>query len=195
MACSGLTAYSALKKVGDTLSKAPVVVIGAGGLGLMSIGLIKALGGLAPIVVDIDSAKRDAAIKAGASVVIDGASPNAAAEIMAATGKAPVAVIDFVGAETTTKLGFDVLGKTGRLVIVGLYGGASPWQLPFIPMKSATIMGSYIGSLPEFHELMGLVLDGSVEPLPTMRYKLDEANGVLDRLEHGQVIGRAILMP
>src|SRR5476649_2913494 len=34
-ACSGLTAYSALKKVAPTIAQGPIVVIGAGGLGLM----------------------------------------------------------------------------------------------------------------------------------------------------------------
>lgn len=33
LACSGLTTYSALKKVQDTLAKSPVVIIGVGGLG------------------------------------------------------------------------------------------------------------------------------------------------------------------
>ncbi len=44
LACSGLTTYSALKKVQDTLAKSPVVIIGVGGLGLMAVGLVKAMG-------------------------------------------------------------------------------------------------------------------------------------------------------
>ena len=37
-----------------------------------------------------------------------------------------MAVIDFVGSSETTALGFDALGKGGKLVIVGLYGGGAP---------------------------------------------------------------------
>src|SRR5262249_11859633 len=66
-ACSGVTTYSALKKVGsDVLQREPIVVLGAGGLGLMCLTLMKAMGAKGAIVVDIDPAKRDAAMKAGA---------------------------------------------------------------------------------------------------------------------------------
>ena len=61
LACSGVTTYGALKKVGPTLTTEPTVIIGAGGLGLMCIALHKAMGGNSAIVVDIDPAKRDAA--------------------------------------------------------------------------------------------------------------------------------------
>ncbi len=67
LACSGVTTYSALKKVGPTLTTDPTVIIGAGGLGLMCLALHKAMGGHSAIVVDIDPAKREAAKKAGAA--------------------------------------------------------------------------------------------------------------------------------
>lgn len=195
LACSGLTAFGALKKVEETLARSPVVVIGAGGLGLMAVSLVKALGGLAPVVVDVDQAKREAALKAGAVAAIDGRAGDAGAQIVAAVGKQPAAVIDFVGGEQTSALGFDVLRKGGSLVIVGLFGGAAPWSLPTIPVKSARILGSYMGSLGEFKELMELVLAGKVELLPTVTYPLDHVNEAFEELEAGRVIGRAVLTP
>ena len=53
-ACSGVTTYSALKKVEKDFAT-PVVIFGAGGLGLMALSLLKALGGKGAIVVDIDA--------------------------------------------------------------------------------------------------------------------------------------------
>ena len=66
LACSGVTAYGALKKVSDTLKDEPVVMIGAGGVGLMALALHEKMGGKSAIVVDIDPAKREAAKRAGA---------------------------------------------------------------------------------------------------------------------------------
>lgn len=195
LACSGLTSFSALKKVEDTLAERPAVLIGAGGLGLMCIGLIRAMGGKPPVVVDIDPAKRKAALEAGAVAAVDGAAGDAVAQVQKAVGGPAAAVVDFVGSEPTARLAFEVIGKGGRIVIVGLYGGAAPWHLPLIPIKSVTIMGSYMGTPAEFSEMMELVSSGRVPVLPTRQFRLDEADGVLDSLAEGRVLGRAVLVP
>ena len=48
------TAYSALKKVAATLKDEPVVLIGAGGVGLMGVTLARKMGASEVIVVDIE---------------------------------------------------------------------------------------------------------------------------------------------
>ncbi|KAI3593395.1 alcohol dehydrogenase (plasmid) [Cupriavidus sp. U2] len=52
-ACSGLTAYSAIKKVSQIPTDEPIVVVGAGGLGLASISILVALGYKRIVAVDI----------------------------------------------------------------------------------------------------------------------------------------------
>lgn len=195
LACSGLTTFSALKKVQDTIKAAPVVIIGAGGLGLMAIGLVKAMGGLPPVVVDIDPAKRDAALKAGAGAAVDGAADDAVGQVQAATGGPALAVVDLVGAESTASLAFNAVAKGGKIVMVGLFGGAAPWPLPLIPVKAVSIIGSYVGTLSEFAELMELARAGKVPVLPTQTVDLQEAETTLNRLEAGKIVGRAVLIP
>ena len=160
-ACSGVTTYSALKKVEKDFNT-PIVIFGAGGLGLMALSLLKAMGGKGAIVVDIDARKRDAAMAAGALATVDGKAPDALEQLTKAAGGPIRAVIDLVGNAATAQLGFDCLSKGGKLVIVGLFGGGAPWALPLIPIKAATIQGSYVGNLQELRELMELVATGAV---------------------------------
>ncbi|QZP09231.1 alcohol dehydrogenase [Caenibius sp. WL] len=195
LACSGLTTYSALRKVMDVARRQPILLIGAGGLGLMCLALLKALGGKGAVVVDLDPAKREAALQAGALAVIDGAAPDAAAQINQALGTPLLAGIDFVGNPATAALGFDLLAKGGKMVIVGLFGGASPWSLPLFPMKALTVQGSYVGNLQELHELVDLVSTLPQTPLPIDARPLDQANQALDDLASGRVVGRAVLVP
>ena len=195
LACSGVTTYSALKKVGPTLTTDPVVIIGAGGLGLMCLALHKAMGGHSAVVVDIDPAKRDAAKQAGAATVIDGAAPDAAKQIIAATKGGAWAVIDLVGSASTAKLGIDSLIKAGKLIIVGLYGGEITLSLPPFPMRAMTIQGSYTGSLTETAELIELVQRTGLPPVPVATRPLDDVNAVLSELRAGKVIGRVVLTP
>jgi D-arabinose 1-dehydrogenase-like Zn-dependent alcohol dehydrogenase len=97
LACSGITTYGALKKAGSIIKDEPVVIIGAGGLGLMCLALNAMMGNKGAIVVDIDPVKRDAAKQAGALAVVDGNAPDAAKQIMALTNGGAWAVIDYQG--------------------------------------------------------------------------------------------------
>ena len=194
-ACSGLTAFGALQRIGTVLKDEPVVVIGAGGLGLMCLGLLKAMGGKGAIVVDTDAGKRAAALKAGALAAIDGAASDAAKQVMATAPNGVWAAIDFVGATSTAKLAVDSLTKGGKLVIVGLFGGDITLPLPFIPMRAMTIQGSYVGSLAEAKELLELVKRTRPPSIPITTHALETADATLQALRAGKVIGRAVLTP
>jgi alcohol dehydrogenase/propanol-preferring alcohol dehydrogenase len=193
-ACSGVTTYSALRKV-EFAFKSPIVIIGAGGLGLMALSLLKAMGGKGAIVVDIDARKREAAEAAGALATVDGSAPDALEQLAKKAGGPIRAVIDLVGNPSTTQLGFDCLTKGGKLVIVGLFGGGATWALPLIAMKAVTIQGSYVGNLRETAELLDIVRTKKVAPIPVTPMPLAKANEALLDLQKGKLVGRAILTP
>jgi propanol-preferring alcohol dehydrogenase len=195
-ACSGLTAFGALKRVGERVFKEqPIMVIGAGGLGLMCLALLYAMGGKGAIVVDIDAKKREAALKAGALAAIDARANDAVKQAQQAAKGTLAAAIDFVGASATAKLGIDALPRGGKYVIVGLFGGDITLSLPLLPMRAVTVQGSYVGSLAEMKELLGLVAAGKVPPVPINQRQLHEINAVLEELKAGHIIGRAVLAP
>ena len=75
-ACSGLTTFTAIKKIKPAiLQEEPVVVVDAGGLGLMCIGLLKAMGSVGVVVAETNAERRAAAIAAGAMAAIDPTAP------------------------------------------------------------------------------------------------------------------------
>lgn len=193
-ACSGVTTYSALKKVEAHLGE-PIVIFGAGGLGLMALSLLKAMGGKGAIVVDIDARKREAAEQAGALGSVDGMAPDALEQIARKAGAPVRAVIDLVGNAQTAQLGFDCLSKGGKLIMVGLFGGGAPWALPLIPIKAITIQGSYVGNLRETEELLDLVRTKKVAPIPVTPMPLAKADAALNDLKSGKLVGRAVLTP
>jgi alcohol dehydrogenase, propanol-preferring len=194
-ACSGVTTYSALKKLGAVIKEEPVLVIGAGGLGLMCLSILKAMSGKGAVVVDIDASRRAAALQAGALAAIDGADADAGAKITAALGGPCWAAIDLVGSPATAALGFNALAKGGKMIMVGLFGGSAPWSLPLIPMKAASIEGSYTGNLEETRELLDLVRSGAVQPIPIQRRPLHAATETLNDLHAGRIVGRVVLTP
>jgi alcohol dehydrogenase, propanol-preferring len=192
-ACSGLTTYGALRKVGPAIERDAVVIIGAGGLGLMALQIHRAMDGHRAIAIDIDPAKRDAAMRAGAFAAIDGAAPDAVAQIKAAAGGQVWAAIDLVGSEATVRLALDSLTKGGKLIVVGLFGGAITLPLPLLPQRALTLQGSYVGSLGELHELLALVRRRKIPSIPIHERPLGEANGAIEALRAGTVVGRTVL--
>ena len=195
LASSGLTAYGVLKKLGSLVKTEPVVVIGAGGLGLICISIIKAMKGKGAIVVDIDPVKREAAKRQGALATIDPNAPDALAQVQNAA-KGPVwAAIDFVGTTQTARLGVDSLVKGGKLIVVGLFGGDITLSLPFFPIRAMTVQGSYTGSLKELNELIKLVRKAQLPLVPTRTTVLDSAQRVISDIKAGKVIGRTVLTP
>ena len=195
LACSGLTAYGALKKLGSLVKTEPVVVIGAGGLGLICISIIKAMKGKGAIAVDIDPVKREVAIRQGATAAIDPNAPDAVAQLQAAA-KGPIwAAVDFVGNSQTAQLAVDSLVKGGKLIVVGLFGGDITLSLPLIPIRAMTVQGSYTGSLKELTELLKLIRNQPLPLVPTKTQRLDDAQNIIGELKAGKVVGRRVLTP
>ncbi len=191
-ACSGVTVFSAIRKLMPLGQDEFVVVVGAGGLGLQAIAILKALGHRAICAVDLDPAKLEAATAQGANATVQ-AGEDTAKRIVAACGGPVMAVIDLVNGSATATAAFDALGKGGKLVQVGLFGGEMRVPLPLMPIKALTIQGSYVGSLPELRELVGLAQQGKVPPIPVAHEPFERADWALSRLRDGKVTGRIIL--
>ena len=140
LACSGLTAYNAVKKA-NANSPEFLLIIGAGGLGLMAIQIAKAITKAKIICIDNDDKKFDTAKKMGADFVVNtslvgslssGTGSPVEKIISLSNGKGVDSVIDFVNAPPTVRTALGVIRKRGNIELVGLFGGA-------LEMSSVTI--------------------------------------------------------
>ena len=190
--CSGLTAYGALKHLGDHAERGPVLLIGLGGVGMMGLAIARALFRTPPIVADIDAQKREAALAAGAAAAYDPADPQARRAIMSATGGV-LAACDFVGSDRSLQFATGVLGRGGKVVVTGLLGGMFSMAAAMFAIKAMTIEGTLTGTLAQAHELIELARAGKIAPIPTHDRPLNEAQAALDDLRAGKVVGRTVL--
>jgi NAD+-dependent secondary alcohol dehydrogenase Adh1 len=191
---AGLTAYRAAKKASRHLLPGEyAVVIGAGGLGHIGIQVLAALCAAEIIIVDRSDIALQLAKECGAHHLVkaDGNEVETVLELTA--GKGAEAVIDFVGEGEAVAKGLAMTRNAGTYYVVG-YGGKI--ELPTMDMITSekSIVGNLVGTYPELVELMALADRGLVH-LATREYKLKDANQALRDLHHGQVKGRAVLIP
>jgi propanol-preferring alcohol dehydrogenase len=192
---AALTPYAAVKKTLPYLVPGTsAVLIGAGGLGQYGVQFLKLLSPATVIVVETDARKRDLALQLGADVVIDPSSDDAVEKIMNATaGKGAAAVLDFVGIDATMTMGTAVVGRLGLFVLVGLAGGSVPFSF-FGIATGATLTTSNWGSRNELEEVLSMAARGALVS-HIERFPLEEINDVFARLQAGEILGRAVLVP
>jgi D-arabinose 1-dehydrogenase-like Zn-dependent alcohol dehydrogenase len=171
-----------------------VAVFGAGGgVGIHQVMLAK-WAHARVIAVDVAAHKFDACRKAGADEVINPHNRDAAAALLDLTGGEGVDVaIDYVSSTATLEAGAKALGRHGRLVTLG--GASQPFMASARDMlnKEQDLLGSRYVTRAEILAAFDLVARGEVWPLVTDVRPLAEAEAVHERVERGEVIGRAAL--
>jgi D-arabinose 1-dehydrogenase-like Zn-dependent alcohol dehydrogenase len=193
--CSGLTAYSALKRIAEHAKRGPALLVGLGGVGMMGLSFALALFPDPPIVADIDAGKREAALEAGAASAYDPRDPGARKALLKATGGVYGAV-DFVGSDGSLAFATGALARGGKVVVTGLIGGTYTTPIAMFPLRVFTIEGTMTGTLAEGQEMMALARAGKIPAVPIIERPLDAAQSSLDALREGRgAIGRVVLMP
>jgi propanol-preferring alcohol dehydrogenase len=176
-------------KAGET-----VAVIGAGG-GLGIHQLMMAKWARARVVaVDTKAGKFEACRKAGADEVVDASVGRVTEQLVELTGGEGVdVVIDYVSAQETLEAGVKALARRGRLVTLG--GAGKPFQVSAMDLlsKEQDVLGSRYVTRAEVLEACDVVARGDVFPLVSEVRPLEEAEAVHERVERGEVIGRAAL--
>ena len=110
------------------------------------------------------------------------------------SGGGVAGAIDFVGSPKTMEFGINALRKGGKLVMVGLYGGAASISTVLFPFKMMSIEGSYVGTLQDLKELLELGKAGKIAPIPIETRSAERATESLADLKTGgKVRGRVVM--
>lgn len=199
------TAYHALK---DRAALAPgetVLVLGAaGGIGMASVELAKALG--ARVIAAASSPdKLRVCREHGADETIDYEREDLRERLKALTGGRGVDVVcDPVGGRFSEPA-LRSTGWRGRFLVVGFAGG----QIPSIPLnlpllKGCAIVGVFWGEFlrreraaveSDLQALVALYRAGRIRPLVSQRYTLDETPAALAAIMARQAVGKWVVVP
>ena len=194
-ACSGITVFNALEKIGPLRDGEWLAIMGCGGLGLNAIAISIALGISNIIAIDVDDTKLDAAIEMGAASTLNSNSSDALAELQNLTEGSLVAVIDTFGGADTGQLAVRALVKGGQYLVVGQAGGDFKMPQVWLPQKAMTVRGSHVGNSPQLRKLIDMVRDGKIKQMPIDRRPLSKINEAIEDLAAGRVTGRVVFQP
>lgn len=193
--CSGITAYSAVRKLESVRDGGPIMIVGLGGVGMMALQMALALYEEAPVVADIDESKLEYARKLGVKQAYNLKEEGVFRRIRNETGGGLAGVVDFVGSDKTVNPMVSIMRQGGKIVLVGLLGGALATPIPLMAMKALTIEGAYVGSLQDAKDVIALARSGKLKPIELTERPLSEANDVLDAMRRGEILGRVVLKP
>ena len=191
---AGLTAYHAVRKAAPLLQPGSrVVAIGAGGLGLIGVQVLRALTPAEVIVVEPRDGARALAGEVGAhqTVAADGSQVDRVLELT--DGLGAEVVLDFVGEFGTPADGIAMTRRAGSYFVVG-YGGTLAVTTLDLIAREINIVGNAAGTYDDLADLATLTATGAIT-LHTTPYALDAANDALADLEAGRIQGRAVLIP
>jgi NADPH2:quinone reductase len=176
---------------------------GAGGIGTMAIQLALAFGAV-PVVTAGSAEKLRLAASLGAAAAINYREQDFVSEVRAATGGAGADVIlDVVGAKYLER-NLEALAVGGRLVVIGLQGGArAELNLGALMARRASITGTTLRARPVEEkaaildavrqEVWPLVAAGRVLPLVGRTFALAEAAAAHEYFDSGDHTGKILL--
>jgi len=177
-----------------------IAVVGVGGIGLSSVILADIMGCNPIIAVDINQKKLDYAKKLGATVLINSSKEDFVEKIKELTdGKGVDYAVEAAGTKKTIEQAFEAVKWDGGLVIIaGNPPEGEKISIDPFDLKGKNITGSWGGltkpdvDIPKY---VDLYLSGKLklDEFITDRFKFEDINHALEKLEKGEILGRAII--
>src|SRR5215813_14705796 len=172
-----------------------LVLAASSGVGTMAIQIAKMFQ-CRVIATAGGEAKLAKARELGADYVIDHYQQDISAEVKKITGKRGVdVVIEHVGVATWPK-SLESLTAGGRLVTCGATTGYDARvDLRFLFSKQWSLLGSFMGTMGELHDVLKFVFGGQLRPVIDRVFPLAEIAAAHQRLENKEQFGKIVVVP
>ena len=193
---AGLTPYRAVKKVRNLLNPDSfVLVIGVGGLGSYAIQYFKLLSPASVITIVRNKKKANLAKDMGADHIINSSEEDVARRISEITNSNGVDVaLDIVCASDTLSTSVNSMKKRGTLILVGLMGRALEMPIMQSVLNEYSVLGSLWGNYNELREVITWAKLGKIKNSNEF-FSLKDVGRAVEKLESGNIVGRAVLIP
>ncbi|UQE73534.1 alcohol dehydrogenase AdhP [Gordonia sp. PP30] len=187
--CAGVTVYKGLK-MSDVRPGQWMVISGVGGLGHVAVQYARAMG-MRVAAVDVHDDKLDLARELGAEVTANAATQDPVAVIQEQTGGAHGVLVTAVSPPAFAQA-IGMARRRGTIVLVGLPPGDFPTPIFDVVLKALTIRGSIVGTRQDMVEALDFYARGLIKPTVATA-RLEDINGVFERLENGDIEGRIVI--
>jgi NADPH:quinone reductase-like Zn-dependent oxidoreductase len=191
-----LTAWHMLTGRASIRPGQTILVLGANsGVGIAGIQVAR-LFHCTVIATAGDDAKAAKARELGADHVIDHYNRKISEEVRKITNKEGVdIVLEHVGPATWDE-SLRSLNPGGTLVTCGATTGPQVGiDLRFVYSRQLSILGSYMGTMGELHEVLKHVFAGKLKPVVDRTFPLREARAAHEYMESSQMFGKIVLNP
>ncbi len=194
LACGGLTAYGAVKKLlkHHILPGRRVAVIGAaGGLGHYAVQIASSFG-YKVVGVDIGEERLEFVRSLGAHTVLSADEAAAASKAFGGVDACLVFSAKLAGFD----LGLQMLRRGGLFVAVGIPAASEGnLQLNMFEFfrRDPTLIYSAVGTVQDMRELVEMAVEGRVKSHIGRICSLEELGEVFEELEAGRYVGRAVI--
>lgn len=187
------TAYHALQRA-EVKPGQIVLVMGVGGVGLHVVQMSKVAGAFV-LAVDVEKVKLDLARQLGADWTLCYRERDYLFQVREVVAQEMIsAVFETVGLPETLAANFRLLGRGGKLIVIGYKPG---YTFPLDPLdclnREIEIRGSRASTKEELRAVIRLVAAGKIRPVVTQEFALTEVNEALQELKAGKIIGRAVI--
>lgn len=193
LGCAVLTGVGAVRRTAAVRPGQSVLVIGLGGVGLTAVMAARAAGAGPVIAVDLNDAKRDLALAAGATDFLVSDETLSRAVRGLTEGRGADHALECVGRSATIRAAWRATRRGGQVTVVGMGAKDDMVGLAALDIfSSARVLRSsvYGSSDPDrdLPDLVAAVRDGSLDvaSLITDRITLDEAPAALARMARGE---------